>query len=353
MATVTLRAVTKRWKSGIALKEFDLDVADQEFLVLLGPSGCGKTTTMRIIAGLETATAGTVLIDGQDVTDRLARDRNIAMVFQNYALYPHMSVFSNIAYPLRVRGLSPSERNAKARAAAERVGLAGLLERKPQQLSGGQRQRVALARALVREPEVFLMDEPLSNLDAKLRIQMRAEIKRLHKELAVTIVYVTHDQVEAMTLADRVVIMEHGEVRQIGTPDQIYDDPDNLFVAGFLGSPPMNFIDGAIVGERFQAGGVDVPASAIAEQDDVALGFRAEDVELAGTDEGTLRGEVYAVEPTGDSTLIVVSLADTHITLRAGKSVRPQLDSTVGANISGSGLRFFSRRTGLRLRPGQ
>ncbi|MEK9643150.1 MAG: ABC transporter ATP-binding protein, partial [Paracoccaceae bacterium] len=235
MAEIQLRQVSKRWGNFIGVDGFDLTIADKEFLVLLGPSGCGKTTTMRMIAGLEDATDGDILIDGARVNDLEPKDRDVAMVFQSYALYPNMNVYENIRFPLRVRGIDPKTHDEKVRRASAMVELDQFLERKPAQLSGGQRQRVALARAIVREPNVFLMDEPLSNLDAKLRVSTRAQIKNLSHELAVTTIYVTHDQIEAMTLADRVVVMEKGLVQQVGTPTEIYDRPANTFVAGFIG----------------------------------------------------------------------------------------------------------------------
>ena len=235
MAEIQLRSVGKRWGSFVAVDNFDLTIADREFLVLLGPSGCGKTTTMRMIAGLEEVTEGEILIDGKVINDLEPKDRDVSMVFQSYALYPNMNVYENIRFPLKVRGIERSSHDAKVRHAAQMVELNDFLHRKPAELSGGQRQRVALARAIVREPNVFLMDEPLSNLDAKLRVSTRAQIKNLSHELAVTTIYVTHDQIEAMTLADRVVVMEKGIVQQVGSPTEIYDKPANTFVAGFIG----------------------------------------------------------------------------------------------------------------------
>ncbi len=251
MSSVTLQSVEKSFGQLTILKAIDLDIEDGEFLVLLGPSGCGKSTTMRMIAGLETISSGTLMMGGKDVTNTHPRERNVAMVFQNYALYPHMTVAENIGYPLKVAKASKVDRVQKVEEAAGKVDLLPYLARYPRDLSGGQRQRVALARALVRDPAVFLLDEPLSNLDAKLRVAMRAEIKHLQRSLGVTMIYVTHDQIEAMTLADRVVLLSDGEIQQVGTPDQIYDDPDNLFVAGFIGSPSMNFVSGQATGGTF------------------------------------------------------------------------------------------------------
>ena len=256
MAAVSLRNLTKRWGGFVAVDDQSLEIRDREFLVLLGPSGCGKTTTMRMIAGLEEPTSGEIRIGGRVVNDELPKDRDVAMVFQNYGLYPHMTVRDNIAYPLKVRGgRRADEIRGRVQAAAAKVQLEELLDRKPRALSGGQRQRVALARAIVRTPQVFLMDEPLSNLDAKLRVTMRAELKHLSHELRITTVYVTHDQIEAMTLADRVAVMNHGRIQQLGTPEEIYDDPKNLFVAGFIGSPAMNLIEGATENGRFMVAG--------------------------------------------------------------------------------------------------
>ena len=239
MAGIRLQGITKRWGSFVGVDNQSLKVNDKEFLVLLGPSGCGKTTAMRMIAGLEEPTESEIWIGDRMVNDELPKDRNVAMVFQNYGLYPHMSVFENIAYPLKVRKAKKSLIRGLVETAAKRVELSDFLSRRPKELSGGQRQRVALARAIVRTPSVFLMDEPLSNLDAKLRVSMRAELKHLSHELKITTVYVTHDQVEAMTLADRVAVMNDGRIRQLGTPDEIYNNPANIFVAGFIGSAAL------------------------------------------------------------------------------------------------------------------
>ena len=243
---VSLEDIRKSFGAVEVVKGLDLDIADGEFLVLLGPSGCGKTTALRMVAGLESVTSGRILIGDRDVTRVLPKYRDIAMVFQSYALYPHMTIAENIGYPLKLRGTPKAELKGQIRSAAEKVHLEDYLDRYPRQLSGGQRQRVALARAIVRRPSVFLMDEPLSNLDAKLRTFMRAELKRLQHDLGTTTIYVTHDQIEAMTLAHRVAVMNQGVVQQIATPREIYDNPANLFVAGFIGSPPMNTLPGAV-----------------------------------------------------------------------------------------------------------
>ncbi len=260
MVDVSLRGVTKRWGAFTGVKAIDLDIADREFIVFLGPSGCGKTTTMRMIAGLEDPTEGEIRIGGRVVNDLEPKDRDVAMVFQNYGLYPNMSVYENIRFPLKVRKVDAASHDARVRKAAAMVELGDLLQRKPRELSGGQRQRVALARAIVREPAVFLMDEPLSNLDAKLRVSTRAQIKNLQHELKVTTIYVTHDQIEAMTLADRVVVMNKGAFQQVGAPTEIYDRPANTFVAGFIGSPAMNLIEGEIADGVFAAPNVRIAA---------------------------------------------------------------------------------------------
>src|SRR5258705_9472402 len=250
MATVTYDHITKSFGDFNAVKELNLQVRDEEFLVLVGPSGCGKTTALRMLAGLEEQTSGDIFIGERRVNDVAPKDRDIAMVFQNYALYPHMSVFDNMAFGLKLRKYGKGEIKKRVGDAASILGIEGLLDRKPKALSGGQRQRVAVGRAIVRQPKVFLFDEPLSNLDAKMRVQMRTEITKLHQRLQATMIYVTHDQIEAMTMGDRIVVMNNGKVQQIDTPLKLYNEPDNLFVAGFLGSPPMNFINVELKQER-------------------------------------------------------------------------------------------------------
>ena len=280
MAEIQLKNLSKRWGSFVGVDDFNLTIADKEFLVLLGPSGCGKTTTMRMIAGLEDATEGDILVDGTRVNDLEPKDRDVAMVFQSYALYPNMNVYENIRFPLKVRKVDPATHDEKVMRAARMVELEDFLHRKPAELSGGQRQRVALARAIVREPNVFLMDEPLSNLDAKLRVSTRAQIKNLSHELKTTTIYVTHDQIEAMTLADRVVVMKQGVVQQVGTPTDIYDKPANTFVASFIGNPAMNLMEGTMEGGVFKAPNLEIPGIN-APDGPLVLGFRAEDASLA------------------------------------------------------------------------
>ncbi len=350
MSAVTLKNVTKRWGKAVGVDNQSLDIRDQEFLVLLGPSGCGKTTTMRIIAGLEAPTAGEVWIDGRVVNDDLPRERDIAMVFQNYGLYPHMTVRQNIGYPLKVRGVAKDRWNELIEAAARKVALEELLDRKPRQLSGGQRQRVALARAIVRTPKVFLMDEPLSNLDAKLRVSMRAELKHLQHELAITTIYVTHDQIEAMTLATRVAVMNDGRIQQLGTPEQVYEDPENLFVAGFIGSPAMNLFSGTLQNGHFKALGFDIPGVGNGSQDGVVLGIRPEDLRVVASGEGHLEGSVYAFELTGDSVLITVQVGEQRVVAKGERHMRKEIGENVGVGIDMSHTYLFDANTEQRMR---
>jgi len=293
MAVVTYDHVTKCFNDVIAVNDISLQIADKEFLVLVGPSGCGKTTVLRLLAGLEEITKGTIMIDQKVINDVPAKDRDIAMVFQSYALYPHMSVFDNMAFTLTLRKISKEETKRRVQEAAEILGIENLLNRKPGQLSGGQRQRVAVGRAIVREPKVFLFDEPLSNLDAKLRVQTRAEISKLHQRLQATFVYVTHDQVEAMTMATKIAVMKDGLVQQIDTPQNVYEHPSNVFVAGFIGSPPMNFFDatleeceGGLVintgGLQFKVSGRKVPIYERYTGKRVIFGIRPEDIHDPG-----------------------------------------------------------------------
>src|ERR1700739_3360668 len=268
MAIVELTNVVKKYGDVLAVQNFNLTTTEGEFVVLVGPSGCGKTTTMRMIAGLETVTGGEILIGGKNVVGMIPRERDVAMVFQNYALFPHMNVFGNMSFGLRLRKLPQEKIQGRVREAASILGIERLLDRKPKELSGGERQRVALGRAIVREPQVFLMDEPLSNIDAKLRVEMRAEIIKLQRRLGITTFYVTHDQVEALSMGDRVVVMEQGVAQQIGTPTDLYERPSNCFVAGFIGSPAMNLLDGRANGDGVQLLGADIalPLSGPARQ---------------------------------------------------------------------------------------
>ncbi|WEK51020.1 MAG: ABC transporter ATP-binding protein [Candidatus Kaistia colombiensis] len=350
MVDVELRGVSKRWGNFAAIQDLNLEIAHQEFLVLLGPSGCGKTTTMRMIAGLEPVSGGDILIGGERVNDRPARDRDIAMVFQNYGLYPHFTVGENIEYPLKLRNLPAAERQRRVQSAAEKVHLETLLERRPRALSGGQRQRVALARAIVRTPNLFLMDEPLSNLDAILRVSMRAELKRLHHELKTTTIYVTHDQIEAMTLATRVAVMNKGKIVQLGTPEEIYEDPASLFVATFIGSPPMNLIAGTMADGEFTAPGVRLRGFPVQHGGAVTLGVRPDHIVVASPDEADVVGSVYSVEYTGSGMQITVQLGETRMTVMADASFRPQLDERVGLRIRPETIFLFDTKSEKRLR---
>lgn len=348
MAEIQLKNISKRWGSFVGVDNFDLTIADQEFLVLLGPSGCGKTTTMRMIAGLEDATEGDILVDGQRVNDLDPKDRDCAMVFQSYALYPNLDVYENIRFPLRMRKIPKSEHDERVMRAAEMVELTDFLHRKPAELSGGQRQRVALARAIVRKPKVFLMDEPLSNLDAKLRVSTRAQIKNLSHELKVTTIYVTHDQIEAMTLADRVVVMSKGIVQQVGSPTEIYDNPANTFVAGFIGSPAMNLIDGELRNGTFTAKGVNITGLETDHSGQVTLGFRAEDatIEAGGT---AIAAPVYSMELLGDATMVTFRVGGAIAAIKADKDYRAQIGDTAHANIPAGICHLFDATTGERL----
>lgn len=345
MASIHLQNIVKRYGAFVGVQNMSLDIADEEFLVLLGPSGCGKTTTMRMIAGLEDPTDGKIVIGGEVVNDIDARDRDVAMVFQGYALYPNMSIYENIRFPLRMRGVPASEHDARIRKAAEMVELDSFLDRKPGALSGGQRQRAALARAVVRQPQVFLMDEPLSNLDAKLRQSMRVQIKHMQRQLRVTTVYVTHDQIEAMTLADRIVIMNKGAIQQVGTPDEIYSDPANTFVAGFIGSPAMNLIEGTAQDGRFSAANVSVPCPKNVTGK-VTLGIRPEDCQIGGNN---LQGTVYGVEPTGDVTYLTVLAGGKKIEVKAARDFRSDIDLGIDIGFDPAHLYFFDEQ-GQRIR---
>ena len=321
MAKVVLQDITKRFDETVAVKDLNLTIADREFLVLVGPSGCGKTTTLRMIAGLEEITQGEIYIGDRLVNDLPPKDRNIAMVFQSYALYPHMKVSENMAFGLKMRRVSKEERDQAVMQAAEILGIEGLLDRKPRQLSGGQRQRVALGRAIVRNPEVFLFDEPLSNLDAKLRVQMRTELKKLHNRIKATAIYVTHDQVEAMTMGDRIVVMNDGVVQQVGTPLELYNYPANLFVAGFIGSPAMNFLPCRIVAENLSfsvdTGDFTIPLpESLASRAHAAkgkaliLGIRPEDFHEphpGHLTSPTIKATVNVIEPLGKETLLDIT----------------------------------------------
>ena len=346
MAQIRLKNVSKRWGAYVGVDNFSLDIADAEFLVLLGPSGCGKTTTMRMIAGLEDVTEGEIWIGDRMVNTLEPKDRDISMVFQSYGLYPNLTVYENIRFPLRVRRIPASEHHDRVMKAAQMVELGPFLDRRPAALSGGQRQRVALARAIVREPNAFLMDEPLSNLDAKLRVSTRAQIKNLHHTLKRTTIYVTHDQIEAMTLADRVVVMNHGVVQQLGTPTEIYDRPANTFVASFIGSPAMNLVEGEIEGGTFRAEGITIPG--LQARGPVTLGFRAEDVQVSPTP-AQLTAPVYSMELLGDATLVSVRIGEALVSIRAPKDFRIDIGAPLHVAIPADKTHLFDRKTGARL----
>lgn len=349
MSQIEFRGVEKRFETVAALQAFDLAVPDGAFLVVLGPSGCGKTTALRILAGLELPTAGSVLIGNRDVTRVQPRDRDVAMVFQSYALYPHMSVADNIAYPLRIRNVEKTERRRIVERVAESLEVGHLLDRRPRQLSGGQRQRVALARAIVREPQAFLMDEPLSNLDAQLRASMRGEIKRLQKELGTTTLYVTHDQVEATTMADLVAVVRDGVLQQLGPPDEIYDRPANRFVATFVGNPPMNVLSGGIDGNTraFFVGDASLPLpdglfERCTSGGAAELGVRPEDLTLVEPEkEGCIKGETYVVEPMGNETLVDVQVGGARVTVRTERGWERPIGSPIGIVVDPATVCFF------------
>lgn len=357
MASVTINSVKKRFGRTEVLHGIDLAIEDSEFVVLVGPSGCGKSTLLRMIAGLEEVTEGEIRIDGQVVNDMPPKKRDIAMVFQNYALYPHMKVFNNMAFSLKLRKMSARKIREQVEKSAAILGLTDYLDRYPRQLSGGQRQRVAMGRAIVRSPKVFLFDEPLSNLDAKLRVQMRTEIKTLHFQLSTTSIYVTHDQIEAMTMADRIVVMHDGWVEQVGTPLDLYDSPANRFVAGFIGSPAMNFLDGTIIVdagscavELADSTRLPLADSWMVEQDrKVVYGIRPEHLTLSQENSG-IRAKVVIVEPTGSETLIISKIAGMklHAVFRERHSFRPE--DTIFLQPTSAKIHLFDAQTGKAIK---
>lgn len=347
MSEIELRNLSKRWGSFVGVQDFNLIIADQEFLVLLGPSGCGKTTTMRMIAGLEEVTEGEILVDGKIINDLEPKDRDVSMVFQSYALYPNMNVYENIRFPLKVRKVPEEEHKDRVMRASAMVELDDFLHRKPAELSGGQRQRVALARAIVREPNVFLMDEPLSNLDAKLRVSTRAQIKNLSHELKVTTIYVTHDQIEAMTLADRVVVMKGGIIQQVGSPTEIYDMPANAFVASFIGSPAMNLINGEVTKKTFTGDTIKISGLGLSDGP-VTLGFRAEDAAIVAKG-GQIHAPVYTMELLGDATMITVKVNGELVSVKAAKDYRAEIGDMVRISVPKEICHMFDAQTGARI----
>ncbi|QQP93664.1 sn-glycerol-3-phosphate ABC transporter ATP-binding protein UgpC (plasmid) [Skermanella sp. TT6] len=352
MATVTLRNIRKKYGEVEVIKGVDLDVADREFVVFVGPSGCGKSTLLRMIAGLESITDGDLTIDGVRANDIGPADRGLAMVFQSYALYPHMTVADNMAFSLRLAGVSKEERMRKVTEAANVLHLGPLLERRPKELSGGQRQRVAIGRAIVRQPKVFLFDEPLSNLDAALRVQMRIELAKLHEKLEATMIYVTHDQIEAMTMADKIVVLQGGVVEQVGSPLELYHHPRNLFVAGFIGSPKMNLMPGRAIG-RAEAGitvelangiplSVPVKADRVTPGDEVTVGIRPEHLRL--TPDGEIAGTVLVTERLGGLTFLHIQVpGDMVMIVQADGDEAASIHDHVKLTVNPRGCHLFGR----------
>jgi multiple sugar transport system ATP-binding protein len=364
MASVLLQDLTKRFDKVVAVNSINLEIPDKEFVVFVGPSGCGKTTTLRMIAGLEDASDGTILIGNRMVNDVPPKDRNIAMVFQNYALYPHMNVYKNMAFGLKLRRTPKPEIDRRVREAARILGIVELLDRKPRQLSGGQRQRVAVGRAIVRQPEVFLFDEPLSNLDAKLRVQMRSELIKLHYQLEATMIYVTHDQVEAMTMGDRIVIMNNGEIQQVGAPMEVYDHPVNMFVAGFIGSPAMNFFQGKLIAQnsdllvdlgkfavKLPKSQANLYGSHVNQR--VVFGIRPENIsdreESGEHQQERVPATVNVVEPLGSEVIVELAAGD-HVfvgRLDPTTTARPMHEMAVYFDMGR--FHLFDAETGVRL----
>ncbi len=359
MATLKFKGLNKVYPNGVqAVFDFDLEVKDKEFIIFVGPSGCGKSTTLRMIAGLEEITSGELYIDDRLINNVAPKDRDIAMVFQNYALYPHMSVYDNMAFGLKLRKIDKQVIEEKVNNAAEILGLTDFLDRKPKALSGGQRQRVALGRAIVRNAKVFLMDEPLSNLDAKLRVQMRAEIGKLHAQLETTTVYVTHDQIEAMTMASRIVVMKDGYIQQVGAPKEIYDYPANVFVGSFIGTPPMNFLKGKLEGNRFVCGTIDltIPKNKLEELDrlgysnkEIFMGIRPEHVYDEESSEQKAVVNVNLVELIGSESIIHSSTGDTSFVAKVGVRTDIKIGDELKISFDLDKAHFFDINTEVRI----
>jgi len=361
MATLELINLTKRFgKNVVAVKDLSLHVQDGEYLVLLGPSGCGKTTTMRMVAGLEEATEGTILLDGVDITDLPPRKRNISMVFQNYAVWPHMTVYQNISYALKLKKMSKDEIDKIVQEVAGMTGIDGLLERYPSQLSGGQQQRVAVARAIAVRPKLFLMDEPLSNLDAKLRVATRTELKAIHNKTEATTVFVTHDQSEAMSIADRVAIMKDGEIVQLGTPEEVYDKSSSIFVADFIGTPPTNFMDVELIVENGDCRlanthidlKLDAPNAALLKdygKPSLVLGVRPENIVLVGREDAVLSAQCLVSEPQGSHQIVAVELGNKLIKIVAPARPKVRSEQAVHLAFKQEAMSFFDKETGQRI----
>jgi multiple sugar transport system ATP-binding protein len=358
-SNISFKNVSKHFGNSAVVDDLSLEINDGEFVVLLGPSGCGKTTTLRMLAGLEHATSGDILINDQRINDVPTQHRDLAMVFQSYALYPHMTIAENIAYPLRVRKIDKAEREKRVRKVASLLEIEALLDRKPRQLSGGERQRVALARAIVREPRAYLMDEPLSNLDARLRVQMRGELKRLQHSLGTTTIYVTHDQAEAMTLAHRVAVMRKGKLQQFDTPMNIYEHPANRFVAEFVGSPSMNFVAGQIdftqqrfLGRELSMALTESQLASLSnhEAKSVLLGVRPEHIQISPTQkEDSTAATIYVTELMGNETFVFLNVGDNRLIARAPAEFRAELESKVWITFAVEKQHFFDFETELRI----
>ena len=357
MADVVLEHVSKSFGNVVAVDDVSIKIEDKSFVALLGPSGCGKTTTLRLIAGLETLTRGNIRIGDKLVNDLSPRDRNIAMVFQSYALYPHMTVFDNMAFPLKIRKVPKDDARKRVMDAADLLGIGDLLDRKPKELSGGQRQRVALGRAIVRNPEVFLLDEPLSNLDAKLRVYMRAELKRLQRRLGVTTIYVTHDQVEALTMSDKIAVMNDGKLQQVDGPDGLYSTPANTWVAGFIGSPPMNMFDCTLVTEGRHAfldtsefkleidPGLVAAIKEKCSSNEFILGTRPEDLTVV-RGKGEILAEIYVVEPVGESTIVDLKIGRYLFKARAPAGFKGDIGEKVAVEVKRDNIHIFEKKGG-------
>ncbi|KMK75668.1 ABC transporter ATP-binding protein [Alkalihalobacillus pseudalcaliphilus] len=365
MASIQLKNIYKIYDGDVqAVTDFNLDIQDKEFVVFVGPSGCGKSTTLRMIAGLEDISKGDLMIDDKRMNDVAPKDRDIAMVFQNYALYPHMNVYDNMAFGLKLRKFKKDEIDRRVKEAAKILGLEEMLDRKPKAMSGGQRQRVALGRAIVRDPKVFLMDEPLSNLDAKLRVQMRAEITKLHKRLQTTTIYVTHDQTEAMTMATRIVIMKDGYIQQVGSPKEVYDNPENVFVGGFIGSPSMNFLAGQLEGDTFKVGkfNLKVPEGKLSilrergyADKELILGIRPEDIHdelvfIESSPDTNLKANIDVAELLGAETILYSTVEGQDFVARVDSRTDIQNGQIIDLAFNMNKAHFFDKDTELRIR---